>query len=213
MSGSRVRQIGGTTVLLLSLAACGGGGTTGPAPPQTGSIAGEVTAGGSGVAAAQVGLSGAATRSTQTNATGQYGFDNLSPGSYDLTITAPAGFALASGEAATKSAQVTAGNTARVNWGLQASSGGGPVQEIRASGVSFSPQNVTISPGTTVRWIIDNGSHTVTPDNANQAGVWQDPGLLNPGQSFEHTFTTAGTYNYHCIPHASQGMTGVIVVE
>jgi endoglucanase len=70
---------------------------------------------------------------------------------------------------------------------------------------------LTISAGTTVRFVNLDGEHSVTPRNANQPGVWQDR-FMSPGQSFEHTFTVAGqTYDYYCIPHPM--MTGVVIVE
>jgi plastocyanin len=33
------------------------------------------------------------------------------------------------------------------------------------------------------------------------------------GVSHSFTFTTAGTWAYHCTPHASSGMTGTVVVD
>jgi plastocyanin len=36
-------------------------------------------------------------------------------------------------------------------------------------------------------------------------------GDFGPGATFEHTFATAGTFNYHCIHHAP--MTGSVVVS
>jgi plastocyanin len=95
----------------------------------------------------------------------------------------------------------------------EAPGGSGNVREIRLSGVSFSPRDVTIGVGTTVRWVVNDGIHTVTPDNAGQAGAWTGTGELGPGQTFTHTFAQAGTYTYHCIPHRSQGMTGTIRVQ
>jgi plastocyanin len=37
-----------------------------------------------------------------------------------------------------------------------------------------------------------------------------ESGTLGPGASFLHTFTTAGTYAYHCRIHS--GMTGTVIV-
>lgn len=37
-------------------------------------------------------------------------------------------------------------------------------------------------------------------------------GTIPPGESFEHEFETNGTYEYFCIPHEDQGMTGTIEV-
>jgi plastocyanin len=33
-----------------------------------------------------------------------------------------------------------------------------------------------------------------------------------PGQTYQRTFNTAGTYTYHCSFHGAQGMTGTITV-
>jgi plastocyanin len=79
----------------------------------------------------------------------------------------------------------------------------------------FSPAEVEISPGTTVRWVNDAAIfHTVTPDNANQPGVWQRQTTSTAGEVFRHTFTQAGqTYTYHCEPHLAQGMVGTIRVR
>lgn len=87
----------------------------------------------------------------------------------------------------------------------------------------FDPASVSIAKGGTVTW--KNGSstqHTSTDDpskaaNKADAGLpsgaqpW-DSGMLNPGQSFSHTFDVAGTYKYFCIPHESVGMLGTITV-
>jgi plastocyanin len=81
------------------------------------------------------------------------------------------------------------------------------------AGLEFSPADVTIAPGTRVRWVNDAAvAHTVTPDNAAQAGAWATTALNAQGATFEHTFNAAGTFNYHCIPHAP-GMSGVIRVQ
>ena len=72
--------------------------------------------------------------------------------------------------------------------------------------MSFQPASLTINVGQTVTWTNnDTMAHTVTSDT----GVWNS-GTLNPGGSFSFTFTTPGTYTYHCAFHGS--MTGTIVV-
>ena len=82
------------------------------------------------------------------------------------------------------------------------------------SGNRFSPSTVTIQRGQTVRWIADVGAgHTVTPDNAAQVGAWASTSIGSAGDQFEFTFNTAGDFNYHCIPHQSIGMTGVVHVQ
>jgi plastocyanin len=91
---------------------------------------------------------------------------------------------------------------------------GSQVVEVHATaGNRFSPGTITISRGTTVRWIADVGGHTVTPDNAAQAGAWSSAALNTTGATFEFTFNTAGDFDYHCIPHQSAGMTGLVRVQ
>ncbi len=58
----------------------------------------------------------------------------------------------------------------------------------------FIPAVVNISVGDSVNWTSAAGSHTSTAA-PNQAEYW-DSGVLTPGQSFAHTFTIPGTYNY-----------------
>lgn len=38
-------------------------------------------------------------------------------------------------------------------------------------------------------------------------------GPFAAGQSLSFTFTTAGTFPYHCVPHASMGMRGTVQVD
>lgn len=79
----------------------------------------------------------------------------------------------------------------------------------------FSPSDVTIDPGTRVRWTSATSElHTVTPDNAQQAGVWARATSAATGTVLTHTFNASGqTYTYHCEPHLSVGMTGTIRVR
>jgi plastocyanin len=66
-------------------------------------------------------------------------------------------------------------------------------------------QTVVVKAGTTVTWVNnDDTVHTSTSDS----GLW-DSGIIQIGSSFSHTFSTAGTFPYHCNVHP---MTGTIVV-
>jgi plastocyanin len=72
----------------------------------------------------------------------------------------------------------------------------------------FQPNQITVPVGATVRWTNSGRHHhTVTSDT----GLW-DSGELSSGQSFDHTFTTSGTYPYHCTIHAKE-MRGVVIVK
>jgi plastocyanin len=87
----------------------------------------------------------------------------------------------------------------------------------------YTPATLTVPTGATVTWTNAGAEpHTVTADPSkavNAADVmlpagaapW-DSGLLTSGQSYSHTFTTAGTYKYFCIPHESLGMVATITV-
>lgn len=69
------------------------------------------------------------------------------------------------------------------------------------------PIVVTIGVNNTVVWVNDDSMmHTATSDT----GAW-DTGDILPGQSASITFTTPGTYTYHCSPHPT--MVGTVIVQ
>jgi len=71
----------------------------------------------------------------------------------------------------------------------------------------YSPQTFPVAIGGTVTWVNkDTTAHTVTSNTTGQF----DSGLLTTGASWSHTFSQAGTFEYHCTPHPQ--MWGVIVV-
>ena len=64
---------------------------------------------------------------------------------------------------------------------------------------AFDPTPLTVCTGDTVRWTnLDSAPHTSTSDTA----VW-DSGTLTTGQDYSFTFTSSGTYAYHCSIHPS----------
>ena len=78
---------------------------------------------------------------------------------------------------------------------------------VGISGFAFSPATVTVAVGDTVTWTnADQVPHTATAD----AGAF-DTGTLDNGGSNTVTFSTAGTFPYHCSVHPQ--MTGTVVVE
>ncbi len=79
--------------------------------------------------------------------------------------------------------------------------------QVAIQNFAFSPRTLTIAPGDTVVWTQqDSAPHTVTSDT----GAWTASADLGSGQTFSHTFTTAGTFPYHCAVHPN--MTATIVV-
>jgi len=84
-----------------------------------------------------------------------------------------------------------------------------PGSGTNATSLYYSPSTITVVIGVnnTVTWTNnDNIAHTVTADN----GAF-DSGYLNQGQTWSYTFTTAGTYSYHCSIHP--WMTGTVIVR
>jgi plastocyanin len=71
---------------------------------------------------------------------------------------------------------------------------------------AFSPPALTVKVGDTISWT-NTGAlvHTVTADDGSF-----DSGLLNTGESWSHTFSTPGTYAYHCTPHPWMKATVVV---
>jgi plastocyanin len=72
-----------------------------------------------------------------------------------------------------------------------------PTKTVLIQGFKFKPAEITIKPGTRVRWINkDSTKHTATANN----GAFNS-GLLRKGQTFSRTFRTVGKQGYHCKPH------------
>jgi plastocyanin len=86
----------------------------------------------------------------------------------------------------------------------------------------FTPADLTINVGDTVRWVWRSSGHSVvsgTAGNAdNQFCSPSETGCANPplstnGFVYEHTFTQAATFPYYCSVHFSLGMTGIVTVR
>jgi plastocyanin len=84
-----------------------------------------------------------------------------------------------------------------------------PVAVRMVAPTTFLPAVVTVVRGQSVTWTnSDTTSHTTTSDTV---GIW-DSRTVPPGQTFSFTFTTAGTYTYHCTIHGKL-MIGTVVVQ
>ena len=117
------------------------------------------------------------------------------------------------------------------------SSGGGttsvPLSDVSVSIVSaaankcttaYSSDSITVPAGTKVIWTNnDSVTHTVTSTSDSfsgacpPAGVANTSGELNSGNisssgTYEHTFNTAGTYNYVCNING-HSMRGTVIVQ
>lgn len=68
---------------------------------------------------------------------------------------------------------------------------------VSIESMAYNPTSLNVKVGTNVTWTNnDNVDHTVT---ANDASF--DSGNLKPGAKYTHTFSTAGTFPYHCTLH------------
>jgi plastocyanin len=84
--------------------------------------------------------------------------------------------------------------------------GGGT--EVSMKDIKFEPGEVTINAGDTVTWVNDDSvGHDVTGDNFKSG----EPGAMKSGDTFEHTFDSAGTFDYVCTVHP--GMEGSVTVK
>ncbi|HEX2070992.1 MAG TPA: plastocyanin/azurin family copper-binding protein [Thermoleophilaceae bacterium] len=92
-------------------------------------------------------------------------------------------------------------------------SGGGAAAEqvaIEVVDIDYDPKDETVPSGTTVKWTnTGNLPHTVTKQDG--PGPDFDSGTLQPGDSYEETFTTPGKIAYHCTIH--EGQDGSLTVE
>ncbi|MEX2467504.1 MAG: plastocyanin/azurin family copper-binding protein [Gemmatimonadota bacterium] len=200
---------------MLALLSCGGSDNGTTEPDTTGDLRVTVNADGSGLAGVTVRFfAGGGSTATTTQATGSDGrttFADVAAGSHDVEIEVPDGFVRAAGEDDRKSASVTAGSTANVSFALEEEISGDVVEVTLNDDLTFSPATVTISSGTTIRWVSQSDmTHTVTPEGHSE---WSSASLTASGQTFTHTFDDTGTFDYFCEPHLAQGMTGTITVE
>lgn len=80
---------------------------------------------------------------------------------------------------------------------------------VLAKGIAFKPAKVTIATGGTVTWKFDDGS---IPHNVKNDGGEEEFASENQTEgTFEHTFETAGEYDYVCTLHPN--MKGTVTVE
>ena len=140
----------------------------------------------------------------------------------DVTETEGAGETETDGEGATTSTEDGGGTATEGGGGGGTTVAAGPNGEL-----VFDPEEVTIGVGETVTWEFESPGHNVSavpedsdevsiPDGAEPFATYESGNEFDTvpeGETFEHTFETAGTYTYVCVPHVSAGMIGTVVVE
>ena len=113
-----------------------------------------------------------------------------------------AGTAAVAGASGTAAAQEDSGG-----------SGGGSAKTVKVGpggSLSFEPAELTIAPGTPVKFSWESDGHNVNPDD----GEWGHQPIEDKGFSFTTPpFQETGEHSYVCDPHASAGMEGTIIVQ
>jgi plastocyanin len=90
---------------------------------------------------------------------------------------------------------------------VAAAQAAGTLQQAGMRNMAFAPARIEIAAGTTVQWTNNDPlAHTVTASDRSF-----DSGLIQPGRTWAHTFTTPGTYDFSCTPHPF--MKGVVIVR
>src|SRR3954451_3903014 len=111
--------------------------------------------------------------------------------------------ACSSGASATPNAPASA-PAASASASAPASAASGTTVDIK--GFAFAPPTISVKVGDTVTWTNqDSVAHTATLDDKSV-----DSGNIAQGAKFDHAFTQAGTFAYHCSIHPQ--MKGTITV-
>jgi plastocyanin len=80
---------------------------------------------------------------------------------------------------------------------------------VTINNYQFTPRSIAVLPGTTITWTNRQAddNHTVTSDT----GVFDSGAIKKADGTFSLTFSTAGTFAYHCTLHST--MHGTVVVS
>lgn len=144
--------------------------------------------------------------------------DSVSRRGFVTALTGGAAVAVGAGSGTAQST-TTDGNetTAAESDGGEA----GPTEEVLVGPGGefvFEPDELEITPGTTVRWVWESDNHNIMVDEQPEGGEWEGteggPGTTyDTGHTHEFTFEQEGTYEYACEPHRAAGMLGTVVVS
>jgi plastocyanin len=82
---------------------------------------------------------------------------------------------------------------------------------VVSSGMTFTPADLTIHVGDTVRWENQSGFHNVVADD----GSFTNGSASSSAWTYDKVFTSVGNFQYYCVIHGSAGgvgMSGIIRV-
>lgn len=85
----------------------------------------------------------------------------------------------------------------------------GTIVSVDMNGMSFTPSNVTVKVGTSVKWTNSDAysTHTATSND----GTSFNSGTLASGSSYSFKPTSVGSFPYHCLVHGTS-MSGTLTV-
>lgn len=84
--------------------------------------------------------------------------------------------------------------------------GGGNGNSVSIKNFAFSVSTLTVNSGVTVIWTNNDGAtHTVTADDNSF-----DSNDIAPGKTYSKTFSSTGTFAYHCKYHSSMKASVVV---
>ncbi len=86
-----------------------------------------------------------------------------------------------------------------------------PVAVSATIGAAFTPANVTIKAGCSIKWTRTGGNHTTTNTTPSSGSLWNAP-LNSSNLTFQRTFSTTGSFPYKCTIHGVS-MSGTITVN
>lgn len=89
------------------------------------------------------------------------------------------------------------------------------VPTVEMDNIAFSPMELSIEPGTEVRWVNRDGiPHDVVSDQFNSGATQWDfeSDRISNGEEVYYTFEEPGTYEYYCSVHGASSMCGVVLV-
>ncbi len=146
-----------------------------------------------------------------TEADGDFHLEAAEPGDLELEITPPDYFDLAAGEEQVRTLTVGSGESESLTVQLSPVTEQETVEVELLGNLTFSPSQVTATPGTRIRWInAESMAHTVTPEGHD---AWSSASLTSAGDTFEVVLNNPGEFPYFCQPHQADEMEGTVVIQ
>ncbi|MCX7834030.1 MAG: T9SS type A sorting domain-containing protein [Ignavibacteria bacterium] len=79
---------------------------------------------------------------------------------------------------------------------------------VQVSNYAFTPQNLNVTVGDTIKWVWVSGIHTTTSTTIPQGATPWDVIISSSNQTYSYPVVVPGLYNYVCTPHIPMGMVG-----